>query len=118
MDTAYSLVLQGDHLLAQHPRNPSASLRAEAPDVYNGSEAFLRRLEFERDDEGYVTGFLLTTERVWNLRVQRLAHGQQPLPFQAKPNIEMELPSRGASECCSTAGPSADATARSSFPGR
>jgi hypothetical protein len=70
--TTYTVMIEEDGLLAWHPRNPPIALVATEVDRFVGNRWGFANLSFTRNDEGAVTGFLLTGPRVLNLRFKKV----------------------------------------------
>ncbi|QXD15264.1 beta-lactamase family protein [Rhodocaloribacter litoris] len=70
LDTAYTLVLEGDRLVARHRRNPDITLTFAGPDTFTTDAWFFEKLVFERS-AGRITGFRASTTRVRNLFFER-----------------------------------------------
>jgi CubicO group peptidase (beta-lactamase class C family) len=69
LQTSWSVQVQDGGLVLQHRRQGEIPLRAGARDRFSGSR--LGSLQFERDSDGKVTAFKVTTGRVRNLRFER-----------------------------------------------
>ncbi len=63
----YSLSLQGERLVAKHVRYDRIMLRPTAPDEFAGNVWFVRRVRFERDGRGEITGLRISGPRSRNL---------------------------------------------------
>lgn len=63
----YSLSLEGERLVAKHVRYDGIRLRPTARDEFAGSVWFVRRVRFERDGQGEVTGLRISGPRSRNL---------------------------------------------------
>lgn len=71
LDTTYTLIVENGALVATHWRNESVSLKPVGPDAFRGDAWWFPEIEFTRGDDGIVTGFGLTGDRVRNLRFDR-----------------------------------------------
>lgn len=71
LQTTYIVELVDDHLMVHHQRHPDCELKVIGTGEFDGSKWLFGSLEFERDDDDAVTGFLLSTGRVRNLRFER-----------------------------------------------
>jgi CubicO group peptidase (beta-lactamase class C family) len=69
LETSWSVQVKEGKLVLQHRRQGEIPLRPGARDRFSGSN--LGSLQFERDSEGKVTAFKVTTGRVRNLRFER-----------------------------------------------
>ena len=58
--TSYHLRVDGERLVAVHPRSRPIQLRAYQTDVFSGAEWYFQRVVFQRSESGRVTGFLLS----------------------------------------------------------
>ncbi len=75
LDTSYTFLLEGDRLVVDHFRHGRLSaLEPGWPDEFRSGAWFLSGLEFTRDADGRVDGFLLQTDRTLNLRFVRVDH--------------------------------------------
>jgi CubicO group peptidase (beta-lactamase class C family) len=70
LDTAYTIAIDGDHLVATHQRHDDIKLAYTGDDGFAGDEWFFGRVQFDRD-AGKVVGFRVTGGRVRNLRFER-----------------------------------------------
>ncbi len=71
LGTFYRLVVEDGKLLARHRRHGDIPLIWTMGDTFTGRQWFFRKLEFVRNDDGEVSGFLLTGGRVWNMRFEK-----------------------------------------------
>jgi CubicO group peptidase (beta-lactamase class C family) len=71
LDTIYTILVREGSLLAQHKRHEDIPLTAETPDRLRGTAWWFSQLDFERDENGSITGFKLTGGRARNLRFKR-----------------------------------------------
>jgi hypothetical protein len=67
LGTTYTLVVRDDALVATHVRHDPITLTPSAPDAFNGDTWFFGDVKFERDDDGSITGFRVTSGRVRGL---------------------------------------------------
>ena len=74
LESLYRIELDGSDLEFVHRRHGRFGLQPTEPDTFRTRAWFLRRLEFTRDEHGRIDGFRLQTERVKNLRFERLAN--------------------------------------------
>jgi hypothetical protein len=72
LDTRWEIIARDGQLVAQHRRYDDIPLDPGKIDDFSSRTWFLRDLRFTRGDEGRVTGFLVTSGRVRNLRFDRL----------------------------------------------
>lgn len=69
LDTDYEIVMEDDALVAHHRRHGAINFFHAFGDDFRSSVWFIRSLEFQRDSDGVVNGFLVNGgERVRNLR--------------------------------------------------
>lgn len=66
--TSYAIVEEDGRAVARHFRHGSIGLEPSWPDQFAGEAWFLPRLQFTRDAEGVVDGFLVQGNRVRDLR--------------------------------------------------
>lgn len=71
LDTSYDLILQDQGLAARHWRSGDTQLFPTLKDEFRGSNWWMRNVQFTRDSDGLVTGFLVTNGRVRNLRFDK-----------------------------------------------
>jgi hypothetical protein len=71
LGTIYTIVVQGDGLIAQHRRHDDIKLTPVDADLFSGAQWYFQRVQFTRDKDGHVTGFRLTGSRVRNMRFDR-----------------------------------------------
>lgn len=69
--TSYSVVLENDRLVARHSRHEDLRLTPTISDQFTSGSWRLRTVEFIRDRNGSVDGFLLTGHRIRHVRFQR-----------------------------------------------
>ncbi len=74
LGAVYSVSLEGERLVATHVRYEPIRLRPVAPDVFSGNVWFVRRIRFERDGQGEVTGLRISGPRSRNVLFVR--HGR------------------------------------------
>jgi len=74
LGTVYTMTIQGGQLVAQHRRHEDAQLNATAVDQFEGKNWWFPQINFERDENQKVTGFMLTGGRVRNLRFDKRTH--------------------------------------------
>ncbi|NIN72257.1 MAG: serine hydrolase [Gemmatimonadetes bacterium] len=67
LGATYTLVVRDDSLVATHVRHDPIPLTPSAPDAFSGDTWFFREVEFERDADGSITGFRVTSGRVRGL---------------------------------------------------
>jgi hypothetical protein len=67
LGTVYTLVVEGDRLIARHRRHEDITLRPAGRDRFRGSAWWFGRVDIQRDPAGKITGFRLTGGRVRNL---------------------------------------------------
>jgi len=68
LKTTYSLSVKDGNLIAGHPRNPDTHLEPLDVDQFSGDNWWFRKIEFERDEEKKISGFILSGSRVRHLR--------------------------------------------------
>ncbi|MGD2151860.1 MAG: serine hydrolase domain-containing protein [Gemmatimonadales bacterium] len=67
LGTTYTLAVREGALVATHVRHDPIALTPSAADAFSGDTWFFRRVQFERDAAGTITGFRVTSGRVRNL---------------------------------------------------
>ncbi|UCC84585.1 MAG: serine hydrolase [Gemmatimonadota bacterium] len=67
LGTTYTLVVEEDALIATHVRHDPIPLTPSAPDAFSGNTWFFQDVQFERNAEGSITGFRVTSGRVRGL---------------------------------------------------
>lgn len=72
LETVYTIDLYGEKLIARHWRNDDVILTPEDIDEFSGNQRWFRKMDFLRDVDGKVIGFDLTTNRVRNLRFDKV----------------------------------------------
>jgi len=70
LGTSYEIIVQDGGLFARHRRYGDVALMPGPLDEFSGELWFLRGLEFTRGPDHRVTGFLVTSGRVRNLRFE------------------------------------------------
>lgn len=75
LETICRIVVEGDALVARHPRTGDVALTATEPDTFGGNRWYFRRVAFTRDAAGAVDDLRLSGGRVRNPRFVRLADG-------------------------------------------
>ncbi len=69
LDTSYKIIVKDGNLVAQHFRNDDVSLNAVSADKFSAEAWWFKSVLFNRDNQGKVDGFRLSTFRgVRNLR--------------------------------------------------
>ncbi len=71
LGTVYTLTVQDGQIVAQHRRHNDIKLTRLDGDRFTGSQWFFQRVQFTRDAEKRVAGFLLTGGRVRNIRFDK-----------------------------------------------
>ncbi|UCC40379.1 MAG: serine hydrolase [Candidatus Aminicenantes bacterium] len=71
LGTTYTIVVQDEQLVAQHRRHDDIKLNPTDMDQFVGEQWFFSQVQFTRDKEKKLTGFLLTGSRVRNLRFDK-----------------------------------------------
>jgi CubicO group peptidase (beta-lactamase class C family) len=71
LGTTYTLVVRDDALVATHVRHDTITLTPSAPDAFSGNTWFFGQVQFERDADGSITGFRVTSGRVRGLLFMR-----------------------------------------------
>ena len=71
LGTSYTIVLEGDGLVARHGRHEDLPLAPTVADRFSSGTWRLRTLQFTRGEDKDVDGFLLTGRRIRNVRFQR-----------------------------------------------
>jgi hypothetical protein len=74
LETMYTLVVEGDSLVARHIRHEPATFTPDAPDRFTGSQFYLRQVVFERDERGKITGLRVSNGRVRHLLFEKRGH--------------------------------------------
>jgi len=72
LGTSYEIVVQDGALFARHRRYDDVALTPGPQDEFSGELWFLRGIRFTRGPDDRVTGFLVTSGRVRNLRFDRV----------------------------------------------
>ena len=72
LETVYTLVVQGDRLVARHRRHGDLPLTPVEPGVFAGGQWFLGRVRFEPDATGAPAVMRVSAGRVRNVRFERL----------------------------------------------
>jgi len=76
LDTTYRLRVRNAKLVAEHARHGSIGLTPVLQDEFEGAAWFIPSLEFDRDEQGSVSGFRITQGRSRNLRFERIDEGR------------------------------------------
>lgn len=71
LDTEYNIVVRDGRPVVTHRRHEDYGLLATGVDVFDGDKARAGRMDFTRDGDGRVDGFLYTGSRCRNLRFER-----------------------------------------------
>ena len=71
LETVYTIGIRDGKLVARHFRHGEIPMIWTEGDTFTGRRWFFRKLEFQRDKNGRISGFLLTGGRVWNLRFDK-----------------------------------------------
>jgi CubicO group peptidase (beta-lactamase class C family) len=71
LDTAYTLVVKDDRLVATHLRHGEIALTPATTDEFSGDRRFFSGVAFERDAEGLPMSMLVSTGRMRPLRFAR-----------------------------------------------
>ncbi len=71
LDTTYELVVRDGKLIVGHQRQPDVELSHVRDDLFGGGAWYLQKVEFQRDEEGRVTGLEASSNRVRNLKFER-----------------------------------------------
>jgi CubicO group peptidase (beta-lactamase class C family) len=77
LDTRWEIIARDGGLIAQHRRYDDILLDPGEVDDFTSRTWFLRDLQFTRDEEGRVGGFLVNSGRVQNLRFEKLQPGSR-----------------------------------------
>jgi len=72
LGTTYTIVIEGNNLVARHRRHGDNELVASDTDQFNGGQWWLSLLKFMRGNDKKITGFLLSGGRVKNLRFEKV----------------------------------------------
>lgn len=67
LSTNYSIVIEGENLIAKHFRLSDIKLNLVKKDIYSSSTLFFGKVEFTRDFDNQINGFKITNARVKNL---------------------------------------------------
>ncbi len=70
LETTYAIVVDQANLVARHARNEDVRLVARNKDEFTGSGSF-RRVHFERDSQGRISGLCVSNDRMIGLLFQR-----------------------------------------------
>lgn len=76
LDVTYTVSATDDMLVVRGPRSLALHLRRTTADGFAASHTTID-VQFQRDDDGAVTGFLLSSERAWNIAFARLPDYQR-----------------------------------------
>lgn len=68
LGTTYSLAMRDGGLVVTHRRHDDIHLKHDSGDRFTGDQWFFRTVRFTRADDGRITGLLLSSGRVRNLR--------------------------------------------------
>jgi len=68
LGTFYTLAIENSSLVAQHRRHSDIPLTPKGEDAFLGGVWFLSNLKFQRNDNGEISGFLLTGDRARDLK--------------------------------------------------
>jgi len=71
LETFYSVIVDGDQLVARHRRHGDITLTPTEEDTFEASEWFFGTVLFERDDAGRITGMRVSNGRVRNLLFEK-----------------------------------------------
>ncbi|QCX02180.1 beta-lactamase family protein [Aggregatimonas sangjinii] len=71
LDVYYSLKLDHGELVITHPRMEQVGLAPRIPDLFTGDRRHFSSLAFQRDTNGMVTGFQLSTDGVADIWFQK-----------------------------------------------
>lgn len=71
-NTIYQLFTDGDKLIARHSVNPDVSLYPLHPLKFYSYKSFFGQLDFKRDKNGNITGFLLAGANMSNIEFKKI----------------------------------------------
>jgi CubicO group peptidase (beta-lactamase class C family) len=72
LSTAYDFILEGNQLIARHSRLSDISLNPTKDNIFVGNKWFFGQVEFVQDSLNNITGCLVSSGRVKNLRFQKI----------------------------------------------
>ena len=73
LDTAYTLIVKEEKLVATHVRHGEIELSPTSADEFTGNRWFFRQVAFERDADDMPTVMLVSSGRVRSVRFERRA---------------------------------------------
>lgn len=68
LGTVYTIALREDNLVAEHFKNVAVNLNPSFPDIFEGDQWWMSEVEFSRNDQKKISGFLLTANYNRNIR--------------------------------------------------
>jgi len=71
LSTTYSIVIEGDNIIAKHFRLGDIKLNLVKKDICSSSTLFFGKVEFTRDFDNQINGFKITNARVKNLNFKK-----------------------------------------------
>ncbi len=74
LGTIYTMTVQDGNLVAQHRRHDDIPLTPTVADEFSGKPLWFLWVRFSRDENHRITGFILTSWRVRNLRFDKWTH--------------------------------------------
>ncbi len=72
LETAYTLTVENDTLIAHHASHGQIALKPRETDVFTGEKWVLAHVAFDRDEAGQVEGFLVSIGRTRNLLFEKV----------------------------------------------
>ena len=72
LDTDYRLSIMEEDLVASHLRTGDVTLTGSKGERFSGNRWYMSEVIFQRNDDGEVNGFLMSSGRVRNLKFVRI----------------------------------------------
>jgi CubicO group peptidase (beta-lactamase class C family) len=73
LDVTYRIRIEEKDLVLRGPGTTHIRLAGKAPDRFTGNVWFVNEVQFQRDDKNKITGFLINSGRIRNLRFNRIS---------------------------------------------
>lgn len=67
LNTSYSLSIENKQLVLMHLRMETVRLEPRITDLFTGNQRHFSSLTFKKDENGYIKGFILSTEGISNI---------------------------------------------------
>ena len=80
LQTAYTVLIETDELIAVHQRNDPVKLKINQKDQFSGSTWWLRKIHFERDTKKSVIGLFMDGFRSTRIHFRKISAGDYPCP--------------------------------------